>query len=82
MPDDSALRKQLLALLRGGNAYPPFDRIIADFPLDRINERPPNVGYSPWELLEHMRITQWDILEFTRNPDHVSPSAGGLAAAG
>src|SRR5690554_1972842 len=74
MPDDSALRKQLLALLRGGNAYPPFDRIIADFPLDRINERPPNVGYSPWELLEHMRITQWDILEFTRNPDHVSSS--------
>lgn len=73
MPDNSALRKQLLALLRGGNAYSPFDEIIANFPLDRINERPPNVSYSPWELLEHMRITQWDILEFTRNPNHVSP---------
>ncbi len=74
MPDDTVLRQQVLALLRGGNAHMPFDDAVADFPLDRINERPPNVSYSPWDLLEHIRITQWDILEFTRDPNHVSPS--------
>ncbi|HML24590.1 MAG TPA: DinB family protein [Aggregatilinea sp.] len=74
MPDDTVLRQQVLALLRGGNAHMTIDDAVADFPLDRINERPPNVSYSPWDLLEHIRITQWDILEFTRDPNHVSPS--------
>lgn len=74
MPDDIVLRQQVLALLRGGNAHMSLDDAVADFPLDRINERPPNVSYSPWDLLEHIRITQWDILEFTRDPNHVSPS--------
>jgi hypothetical protein len=41
--------------------------------MEAINTRPPNVPYTPWHLLEHMRITQWDILEFIRNPEHVSP---------
>ena len=39
----------------------------------KINDRPPNVPYTPWHLVEHLRITQWDILEFTLNPDHDSP---------
>lgn len=71
---DSVSREQILALLRGGNAHMPFDEAVADFPLDRINERPPNVPYSPWQLLEHIRIAQQDILEFTRDPGWVSPS--------
>ncbi|MCZ2096197.1 MAG: DinB family protein [Chloroflexota bacterium] len=71
---DSVSREQVLALLRGGNAHMPFDEAVADFPLDRINDRAPNVSYSPWQLLEHIRITQEDILEFTRDPDWVSPS--------
>jgi hypothetical protein len=73
MDEDAILREQLLALLRGGNAHMPFDEAVADFPVGAINARPPNVPYSPWHLLEHMRITQWDILEFIQNPDHVSP---------
>jgi hypothetical protein len=67
------MRKQLLALLGGGNAHLTFDQAVADFPLEYINHKPPNVPYTPWHLLEHIRIAQWDILEFVRNPDHVSP---------
>lgn len=70
---DRVLREQVLALLRGGNAHMLLDEAIADFPLDQINERPPNVPYSPWQLLEHIRLTQEDILEFTRDPGWVSP---------
>jgi hypothetical protein len=74
MNADKVLREQLLALLRSRNAHMGFDEAVADFPLEHINTRPPNVPYTPWHLLEHLRITQWDILEFVRNPDHVSPS--------
>ena len=74
MSTDSVLRKHLLAQLRGGNAHMPFDEAVADFPHADINTCPPHVSYTPWHLLEHLRITQWDILEFIRNPAHVSPA--------
>lgn len=70
---DDVMRQQLLALLRGGNAHMPFDAAVADFPTEYINTPAPNVSYTPWHLLEHLRIAQWDILEFIRNPDHASP---------
>ncbi len=70
---DATLRDQLLALLKGGNAHLTFDDAIADFPPAAMNQQPPNVPYTPWHILEHLRITQWDILEFVRNPRHVSP---------
>lgn len=73
MESDAVLRKELLALIHGGNAHMSFDEAVADFPLEAINKRPPHVSYTPWHLLEHLRITQWDILEFIRNPMHVSP---------
>jgi hypothetical protein len=73
MNSDKVAREQLLALLRGGNSHMGFDAAVADFPEESINRKPPNVPYTPWHLIEHMRITQWDILEFIRNPDHVSP---------
>lgn len=72
--NNNVSREQVLALLRGGNAHMTLDEAVADFPLDRINERPPNISYSPWQLLEHVRITQEDILEFARDPNWVSPS--------
>ncbi len=78
---ETLMREHLLALLRGGNAHMPFDEAVADFPLDRINDRAPNVSYSPWQLLEHIRITQEDILEFTRDPDWVSAVLAGRALA-
>ena len=70
---ERALRDQLLALLRGGMAHLTFDDAIADFPPDRINDRPPHVPYTPWHILEHLRFTQWDILEFMRNPTYREP---------
>ena len=73
MNADQVLREQLLEQLREGHAQMSFDEAIADFPHDHMNAHPPHVPYTPWHLLEHLRITQWDILEFIRNPAHVSP---------
>ncbi|GCF08421.1 DinB family protein [Dictyobacter arantiisoli] len=70
---DQVVREELKALVRGGNAHMSFDDAIAQFPLEYANTRPPHVPYTPWHLLEHLRIAQWDILEFIRNPQHVSP---------
>lgn len=70
---DTTLRDQLLALLQGGNAHLTFDQAVAEFPAAAMNQTPPSVSYTPWHLLEHVRIAQWDILEFVRDPDHVSP---------
>ncbi len=66
-----AFRQQLLALLQGGNAHMPFEAAVADFPMEAINSLAPGGTYSPWHLLEHLRITQWDILDFIRNPNYV-----------
>jgi hypothetical protein len=74
MESDKVVREQLLSLLRGGNAHLNFDQALADFPIQNINSKPPNVSYTPWYLLEHLRIAQWDILEFIRDPKHVSPT--------
>ena len=70
---DRALRQHLLDLLRGGNAHLNFDEALAGLPPQLRGVKPPGLPYSPWRLLEHMRIAQWDILEFSRNPKHVSP---------
>lgn len=50
-----------------------FQEAIDRFPEEAINRKAAHVPYSPWHFLEHMRIAQWDILEFIRNPDHISP---------
>ena len=73
MKSEKRIRTELLALLRGGNAHMTFEEVIADFPAEYINRKAPNVPYSFWHFLEHLRIAQWDILEFIRNPDHASP---------
>ena len=79
MTDNAVLRKELKALLRGGNAHMGLDGAVSGFPMGEINRDVPNAGYKVWHVLEHMRIVQWDILEFMRNPDHVSPEfPGGL----
>lgn len=70
---DSVLRDHILKLLSGGNAHMGFEAAVADFPTDLINARPPEVPYSFWHLLEHLRLAQWDILDFIRNPDYVWP---------
>lgn len=74
MDADTALREQLVIGLRGDDAHMTFEEAVEAFPDAAINERPPNVTYTPWHLVEHLRITQWDILEYIRNPAHRSPA--------
>jgi hypothetical protein len=69
-----ALRDHLLYLLRSGGAHLDFEKAIADLPAQLRGVKPAGLPHSPWRLLEHMRIAQWDILEFSRNPAHLSPS--------
>ena len=73
MDRDGALREHVLYLLRGGGAHLDFESAVADFPPELVNERAEGVPYTPWHLLEHVRIAQWDIVEFSRDPSHVSP---------
>jgi hypothetical protein len=70
---DRSLRQHLLDLLRGGGAHIKFEEALKDFPVGLVNARAAGVPYTPWQLLEHMRIAQWDILEFSRSAAHVSP---------
>jgi len=77
MPADPVVRQQLLALLLGENAHMNFDNAVRDFPPERRNRRLPNLPYTPWHLLEHVRLSQWDILDFIRNPHYVAPPFPG-----
>jgi hypothetical protein len=67
------VREQLLALLQGGSAHISFDDAIKDLPPTLRGATREGVPHTAWEILEHMRIAQWDILEFSRNPKHQSP---------
>lgn len=75
MPADAhqSLREHILYLLQGGGAHLDFDKAVADIPPDLRGRTVPSVPHSPWRLVEHMRIAQRDILEFSRNPAHISP---------
>jgi hypothetical protein len=76
MKEDSkhkALRQHVLDLLRGGDAHAKFEEIVAAVPPEVLGRKPAGLPHSLWMLLEHLRIAQWDILEFSRKPKHVSP---------
>ena len=73
MSHDKALRDDVLHLLRGGSAHVSFEKAIANLPEDLRGKKPRRAPYTPWQQLEHMRIAQWDILEYIRNPHHISP---------
>ena len=70
---DDSLRKHVLYLLRGGGAHLSFDEFVGSFPADLCNRQIEGLPYTPWQVLEHMRLAQSDILEFSRDADHVSP---------
>lgn len=74
---EKQLREHLDDLLAGGNAHVDWKTAFAGIPPKLRGVRPPGAAYSIWELLEHMRIAQWDILEFSRDPKHVSPDWPG-----
>src|SRR5689334_18077678 len=69
--DDALLREQLVAFLNGGQAHVQFSDAVADFPANRIGERPAGLPYSAWQLVQHIKITLRDLLEFSTNPEYV-----------
>ena len=66
------LRNHLVDLLKSKDAHVDFETTIANFPIDEINTRIPNIPYTPYQVVEHMRLAQWDILEFSRNPNYIA----------
>ena len=70
---DASVREHLLSLLTGSNAHADFEAAIKDLPAKLRGKTPEGAEHSPWQLLEHLRIAQWDILEFSRDAKHKSP---------
>ncbi len=73
MATEGGLRKELRALLEGGHAHLAFDDAVRNFPAALRGKRPNQLPYTGWELLEHIRIAQLDILQFVRDPNYQSP---------
>jgi len=70
---DQALREHLLYLLNDGGAHAKFEEVVKQFPENLRGKEVENFPHTAWMLLEHMRIAQLDILEFSRSPEHASP---------
>ena len=68
-----SLRMHIAALLTSGHAHVTFEQALESFPFSRAGEHPAGFEHTAWQLLEHLRIAQWDILEFSRDAGHVSP---------
>jgi hypothetical protein len=68
------VREQVIKLLAGGQAHATLEDVVKDFPAKLRGVKPKGAPHTAWELLEHMRIALWDILEFSRDAKHVSPS--------
>jgi hypothetical protein len=71
--NDQSLREHVVYLLDGGGAHAKFSDAVAGLPADLRGKKAGKLPHSAWMLLEHLRLAQWDILEFSRNPSHVSP---------
>jgi len=67
------LREHLLYVLKGDGAHAPFNQAVKDFPAKLRGQKVGNFPHTAWMLLEHLRLAQLDILEFSRNQKHVSP---------
>lgn len=74
MAEDQELRKYVKWLLAEGRAHVSFERAVADLPVAHRGAKLPGTPHTAWRLLEHMRLAQWDIVEFCRSAEHVSPS--------
>src|SRR5215204_703236 len=70
---DGKLREHILELLEGNFAHVDLETALSGFPLSKINIRAEHSPHTAWELLEHIRLAQWDILAFSRDAKHVSP---------
>jgi hypothetical protein len=75
--DEEKFREQISKILNKSEAHIDWKDALEDVPVDARGVRPPGSPHSLWELLEHARLAQWDILEFSRDPKHVSPDFPG-----
>ena len=73
MDSNQELRAELDRLLSGRGAHADFEAAVADLPADLRGMKPQGAEHSPWQVIEHLRIAQSDMLEFSRDPKHVSP---------
>jgi hypothetical protein len=77
MANETLLRQHVVYLLNSKGAHADFEAAIRDLPVNLRGERPKGAAHSPWEVLEHLRIAQWDILEFSIDSKHKSPEWPG-----
>jgi DinB superfamily len=68
--NDAALRDHLVKLLSEGQAHATFEQAVKGLPVELRGKVPKGAEHSPWQLLEHLRLAQWDILDFSRNPKY------------
>ena len=73
MDHDGLLRAQLVKLLTSGEAHADYEAAVKDMPFKLQGKTPEGAEHSPWRILEHLRITLWDISEFSRDGSHKSP---------
>ena len=73
MSNEAQLRQHLVKLLTGSEAHADFEAAIKGLPADLRGKTPAGAEHSPWQLVEHLRIAQWDILDFSRNPEYKAP---------
>jgi hypothetical protein len=74
MPDNSQiLITEIIKLLEGGSAHAKLHDALEGLPANKRGERPHGLPYSIWQLVEHIRIAQWDMLEFSKDGNHQSP---------
>ncbi|MGZ4049821.1 MAG: DinB family protein [Bacteroidia bacterium] len=72
-PQFSTLIENIVDLIEKGNAHVSLDNALKNIPFSLLGEKPGNLPYSIWQIVEHIRIAQWDIIEFSRNAKHISP---------
>jgi DinB superfamily len=73
MPPKRDARALIHEVFTRESAHMSLDEAVADLPVKHINTKPPHVPYSFWHILEHIRIAQWDLLEYVQNPELISP---------
>lgn len=71
--EDRALREQLHELIWSGSAHADIDTVLANFPMEAAGKKPANAPYTVWQLLEHLRLTVHDLLEFSTNSEYLAP---------
>jgi len=74
MKETDSIRQHVVDLLKSNHAHADLEAAVKGLPGNLRGAKPQGAEHTAWQLLEHIRIAQWDILEFSRNPKHVSPA--------